>query len=126
MPERQSSVTESTDLNSLKNALPETPLVETTTKIIEQAAETNDSNTSADVLTRSSDHSYFYVRLEKEKLEFDKFLQKMSEFYTEHHKDSAVAVETVEANKLYAVLDAAFNWCRVLVKVFLSNDYLRY
>jgi hypothetical protein len=85
---------------------------------IATASETlkDESNIMADILTLSSDESYFYVRIEKEKSEFENFLQKMTEFYTEHHKDSSITVDCVESNKLYVVLDAAFNWCRILVK----------
>jgi hypothetical protein len=85
---------------------------------IAAASETSkdESNIMADILTLSSDETYFYVRTEKEKSEFEKFLQKMTEFYTEHHKDSSITVDCVESNKLYVVLDAAFNWCRILVK----------
>jgi hypothetical protein len=85
---------------------------------IAAASETSkdESNIMADILTLSSDESYFYVRIEKEKSEFENFLQKMTEFYTEHHKDSSITVDCVESNKLYVVLDAAFNWCRILVK----------
>uniref|UniRef100_A0AC34FL33 Tudor domain-containing protein n=2 Tax=unclassified Panagrolaimus TaxID=2684985 RepID=A0AC34FL33_9BILA len=114
-----------TNMSLMKEALPENATKSTAEEITHTNGETSasasetskdESNMTADVLTLSSDESYFYVRIEKDKFEFEKFLQKMTEFYTEHHKDPSITAEAIESNKLYVVLDASFNWCRILVK----------
>uniref|UniRef100_A0A7E4V275 Tudor domain-containing protein 7 n=1 Tax=Panagrellus redivivus TaxID=6233 RepID=A0A7E4V275_PANRE len=100
------------NVDSLSQALPE---VKPATNGDEPDASTTTSP-KADILSISHNGTYFYARFEKDNPQFDAFVKKMTQYYTEHHKTSNVAVDAVEVNKLYAVLDAACNWSRVLVK----------
>lgn len=119
-----SNITSPTDTSINKDEIKEVlPQVEKMTVNNNISEPTTDKSISEDkvknveILSTDTDYNICYVRHMSKTQEFDDFVKLMNEYYTEHHKDADLYVETLDYNHIYAVLDSIGNWCRVILKV---------
>ncbi|KAE9556590.1 hypothetical protein FO519_000284 [Halicephalobus sp. NKZ332] len=114
--EQPLSMAETLEVKSLKEVLPDVENVKEIEQVQEPVTPSNPDANLVEVLSADSNWDFCYGRFVDKKPKFEEFIRSVAEFYTKHHNNPDFAVDSVDVDQLYAILDTSGNWSRVMVK----------